>query len=154
MSELFADSITWAVIFCPAKSDDPHWTARLLHRDFAHCYLIRECGDGALVIDPLGWGIATRFEDKPFNDVVLHHAQDATACLLYVADYRFNTYAIGRAFYSCVSVVKAALGLRSGRLVQTPKALYKYLLTRRGASLIRPWSPWTGGKHERAILKT
>lgn len=146
MSELFADAVTWAVVFTPRHPQEPHPAQYILHREFAHCYLIREAGLGAMVIDPLGWGIATRYEDKPFNDVVMHHAKDATACLMYVADYRFNTYAIGRAFYNCVAVVKATLGLRSGRLVQTPKALYKYLLKNRGASVVKPWSPWTGGK--------
>lgn len=146
MTRLFSEAITWAVVFTKPPATERHWTTYFTHKDFAHCYLIRECGQGALVIDPLAWGIATQYEANSFNDVVAYHAKDATACLLFVADYRFNTYAIGRLFYSCVAVCKAVLGLRRGRLVQTPKQLYKYLLQTKGASVVKPWSPWTGGQ--------
>jgi hypothetical protein len=99
-----------------------------------------------LIIDPLSWGIATRYEPKPFEEIVLYHAQDASAVLSYVADYRFNTYPIHRLAYTCVSIVKSILGLRRGLLVQTPKALYKYLLTRPGTNVIKPWAPYMSNR--------
>jgi len=142
------DAVSWAVIFAKPSKIEPHWANLFTHKDFGHCYLIREMAGGALIIDPLSWGIYTHFEPKPFDEVVAFHAKHATACLMYVADYRLNTYAIGRSFYSCVNSIKAILGLRKGILVQTPKMLYKYLLVKRGASVIKPWSPWVKDNEE------
>jgi len=142
---LFSEAVTWAVVFTPNCKREPHWSRWFIGREFAHCYLIRENGSGALIVDPLRWGIAIQPVEQPFNDVVLAHAKDATACVMYVADYRFNTYSIGRLFYNCVAATKAVLGLRRGRLVQSPKALYKWLLKQHGSNVVKPWSPWIGG---------
>ena len=141
--ELFSDAVTFAVIF-QKRSKSPHWSSFWLHRDFAHVYLLRECERGTMIINPLAWGIMTDFDARPFDQVVIDHAKDSSACLLYVADYRFNTYSITRLIYSCVQIVKSVLGFRSGATIQTPKSLYRALLLKQGAKVIKPWSPWVG----------
>lgn len=136
------DPIIWAVVFKRSQSEEKHFTARFLHKDFSHCYLIRECGSGSLIIDPLKWGLATVYEPHDFNDVVEHHGKDATAVLMCMADYKLCTYPIFRGIYSCVMIVKAALGIKRSKFVVTPKQLYRLLLRKKWVKVIKPWSPW------------
>ncbi len=134
--------IIWAVVFSGARKPDAHFVTRLLHKDFAHVFLIREAEQGAVVIDPLKWGIATVYEPHDFNDVVEHYAADASAILLVLSDYNGKNKPVWRGFYNCVTIVKAMLALKAG-LVFTPRQLYNTLRKRGDVKIIRAYDGGT-----------
>lgn len=96
----------------------------------------------------LHWGIATSMVDMTIDDYVLLKARESTAVVSFVADYRRNSTNVYRGIMTCVSFIKAVLGLQEGMAI-TPRQLYKYLLSHELATVVKPYTPWyspaTGG---------
>lgn len=110
-----------------------------------HCWIISvvyfpEPGLAAdrycLKVEPLQWGIDTAvwFADP---DVVVQafYRAGVTAVVEYDADFPPAAVYIPRGIFTCVSTVKAVLGLRNWR-VWTPWHLYRHLI-RHGARLVK-----------------
>lgn len=102
--------------------------------------MIREIAEGhCIVVDPLSWGIAIRHEAHSLESVVEYYAKSAVV-LSFTADYRRNVDPVRRGVYSCVSSVKAILGIRRCRAI-TPFGLYRWLCNN-GAIMVKPWVPY------------
>lgn len=126
--EYFAEVQQWYVVFSQRRTPRCrlfHW---LVSPAFNHVYLMRERPDGGtLVIDPLKWGMAVQYVEMNFEEALLRAATVSTAMLGYTADYRVSSVRfVPRGIFTCVTAVKAILGLRSRAM--TPLGLYRKLL--------------------------
>lgn len=125
---MFDEVQHWYVVFTPRTTPRRLFWHFLTDFDFSHAYLVRELPDAtAMVINPLRWGIAVHMTGRPIDEYIIETANNSTAVLGYTADYRTCSSAyVPRLAYSCVSIIKAILGIRS--LCLRPRALYKLLL--------------------------
>lgn len=106
-------------------------------------------------VEPLCWGIDVAvFWDEP--GVVAQAFADDCATAVLAVDVRLPPGKIGeyipRGVFSCVTIVKAVLGLRAWRIF-TPWSLYRYLLAHRGARLVLPHDGGTTGEDNRGDLR-
>lgn len=90
----------------------------------------------SLVINPLTWGVETDvFFEHPKRLVAEALAEGATAVVKIRIDRRFDRDYVPRGLLTCVSLIKAILGL-SAWYVWTPEHLARHLL-RNGGELVR-----------------
>lgn len=145
--ELFNEVQQWYVVF--SKRRVPR--CRLIHwlvcPALSHVYLMRERPDGGtMIIDPMKWGMAVKYVELGFDDALLLTAQECTALLGFTADYR-NASLLNRMpfVFTCVTAVKAILGLRSWSL--TPRQLYKRLLKSGYTTPVKLHDPHDSASH-------
>lgn len=139
----FGETRTWYVVFDWQRSKVWRWWHLFTRKEFAHCWLFSEVGNGVMIIDPQAWGIAARYEDKPIMEYAAEIVgHNITALVSITVDYRACTAEpVRRGFYSCVSTLKAVLGLRHGFYTITPFQFYRLLHKQRGFLNIKPYAP-------------
>lgn len=90
----------------------------------------------SVCLNPLTWGIDMAHVPMHPTDVVAHELREgATAALSIPIDLDMKRLYVPRGLLTCVSLIKAVLGLSGGWYVWTPKHLCRFLL-RNGGSLI------------------
>lgn len=137
----FDESQTWYVVFSERRVPRWHLVHWIIHKPFSHCYLVRELPDGnAMLLDPLRWGLAVQITQKNLEEYLTAAAPHATALLSYTADYRRCGDYVPRGLYSCVTILKAVLGLKC--LAITPFQLYKSLVQHPHTTVIKPYVPY------------
>lgn len=95
-------------------------------------------------IEPLAWGVHATYLDVPLMDAIKEAAEsDITALISITVDYRTVSKKALRGPITCVSVIKALLGVNNLRF--TPKMLYKYLCKHDGLAVIKPYVPYVEG---------
>lgn len=126
--EYFDEVQQWYVVFSQRRVPRCRLIHWLVPPEFSHVYLMRERPDGGtLVIDPLKWGMAVQYVEMHFEEALLRAATVSTAMLGYTADYRrASCHFVPRGVFTCVTMVKAILGLRCWAF--TPRGLYRKLL--------------------------
>lgn len=144
MYEYFDEVQSWLIVFDKGQSEQKRWW-HLLPLRMGHVFLLREAGSGVLMLNPVEWGLAVRYESISLIDAAQHYGANAQAILSYTCDYRRNVLPVRRGVITCVSIVKAVLGLRKCRAV-TPFGLYRQLL-KRGAFVVKPFVPYVGEKN-------
>lgn len=106
-----------------------HW---FIKPQFGHVYLLTKADDnGCILYEPLEWGVNLTYWDVSIDDAVMAqcHAPEVTAVLAYTVDYgKMPDYYVRRGIFTCVSAVKAVLGLKTCGFLVTPMQLYKHLL--------------------------
>ena len=119
----------WYVVFL-AKGTARRWWLSAMKEGFAHVVMFRAVGNGVLKVEPQAWGMAVTHTDAL-------HVQDAMQCIAPHATAILQVTVDGnrvpldfqpRGILHCVSVAKAIMALRGGRLAVTPWALYCYLM--------------------------
>lgn len=140
--EYFDEVQQWYVVFQERRKPRTRLIHWLLHDTFVHCLLVRAVGDQTLVIDPLQWGVAIKSYPQPVEQYLMEHAHEASAILSYVADYRRLGDYVPRGIYTCVTALKAILGLRKCWAVQTPFSLYRFLLSYDHTVVVKPYIPY------------
>lgn len=139
--QYFDEIQQWYVVFSKRRVPRCYFWHWLLKPEFSHLYLVREAPDGnAMLIDPLKWGVAVQFTETPIDDYLLGVSPHATAVLGYIADYRRIFNFVPRGFYTCVTMVKAVLGLKTMTL--TPFGVYRHLLRNPLTSVVKPYVPY------------
>lgn len=116
-------------------------------RGWRHCLVIlpvyypeRSLGaeQFSIVIDPLTWGVWCKVLFEAPRKLALDALEDgATAVVKYRVDQKFERDYIPRGLFTCVTLLKAILGL-SAWYVWTPEHLARYLLRNGGQLLERP----------------
>lgn len=132
-------AVEWHVVFCPSVSNLRHllpWPMRVASAwtdpRFRHCFALRPAELGSMMLNCVGQQIVVDW--MPWEPRVV-----AAGCagqgwrVLRVPAMGWAGYRL-RGVLSCVSVVKAALGLRGGGIL-TPRQLYRRLL-REGAYIV------------------
>lgn len=114
-------------------------------RGWRHCCVIvpaypdgRDLGAPvySLCINPLTWGVDVVLVPKHPEEVCAKELEDgATAALSIPIDLDMKRLYVPRGLLTCVSLIKAVLGMSGGWYVWTPKHLARYLL-RKGGKLI------------------
>lgn len=140
--DYFDEVQQWYVVFQDRRKPRSriiHW---LLHDAFVHCLLVREVNGQTMVIDPLQWGIGVKVYEQPLDEFLIENAPQASAILSFVADYRRLEGYVPRGVYTCVTAIKAILGLRRCLFVQTPFSLYRYLLRYQHTVVVKPYIPY------------
>lgn len=133
----------WYVVF--QKREKPrfrliHW---LLHDHFVHCLLVREAPGGTtLIIDPMPWGVAVKFVEQDIDSLLLASADQTSAIVSFITDYRRIAGYRPRGIYTCVTLLKSMLGMKSKPFIQTPFALYRYLLKWPQSTVVKPYIPY------------
>ena len=90
----------------------------------------------AVAIQSIGWGVEVVVLEKSALEVAQTQLKEgATAALSIPIDLDMKRLYVPRGLLTCVSLIKAVLGLRGGWYVFTPKHLCRYLL-RHGANFI------------------
>lgn len=142
----YTECRTWYIVFERPRTKHWRWWRIFTGRTFAHCWAFTEAGPGVMYFEPLHWGICNTWTDTPIADMLLAAAQsDITALLSVTVDYKLCFEHVPRGPYSCVSALKALLGLRKCRFTITPFQLYKRLCGLEGVIPIRPYTPFIGG---------
>jgi hypothetical protein len=138
---------TWYIVFDRPRSKRRKWWWRFADGPegrFAHCWAFSEAGEGIQRIEPLAWGLLASYEDCTATalaeQLILNNC---TALLSVTIDYRACVDWRMRGIFTCVSLLKAALGLRTVAI--TPFRLYKYLCRHEGCIPLKAWTPYTGG---------
>lgn len=119
------------VIFEPRKTEPRRLFHFFVNRDFNHVYVMENYVDRQVVLEPMIGGLSLRVYARDvamaLDEII---AAGATAIVHYKQPLMFDTprYYL-RGMYTCVSAVKALLGL-SGKYfwAVTPRQLYKRLL--------------------------
>lgn len=139
--EYFDEIQQWYVVFSKRRVPRCYFWHWFLKPEFSHLYLVREAPDGnVMLIDPLKWGVAVQFTQTPIDDYLLGVSHHATAVLGYIADYRRTFTFVPRGLYTCVTIVKAVLGLKAMTL--TPFGVYRQLLRNPLTTVIKPYVPY------------
>lgn len=87
----------------------------------------------SLVINPLTWGVEALVIRKHPEEVCRLQLEDgATAAISIPIDLRHERLYVPRGLLTCVSLIKAVLGMRGGWYVFTPKHLARYMLRHGG----------------------
>lgn len=90
----------------------------------------------SIAVQSIGWGVEVVALDLPALEVCRKQLEDgATAALSIPIDLTMKRLYVPRGLLTCVSLIKAILGISGGWYVMTPKHLCRYLL-RHGAQLI------------------
>lgn len=116
-----------AVIFSK-KMGKRRWWNIFTGREFSHCWVVYEFGKKVVVLDPLIWGILINVHGVSLDEYMKEmqqHPLFKASCLLNI-EYQPRDAVCYRGIYSCVSIVKAALGIEKWNII-TPRQLYLYL---------------------------
>lgn len=134
---------TWYVIFEKPRSRGFRWWRLFTGNRFAHCWMITQAGEGIIYYEPLHWGMCCHYDETTLDHALTElAASDITALVSVTIDYRLCHEYQWRGLYSCVSQVKAALGLRKCYFTLTPFQLYKRLCKNDKAIVIKPFVPY------------
>lgn len=141
--QYFNEIQQWYVVFQDRRKPRTRCIHWLLHDRFVHCLLVRPVNDQqTLVIDPAQWGVMVAVVDSDVESFLTEKAARTTAIVSYVADYRKLEGYYPRGPYTCVTLLKAILGLKKCALLQTPFSLYKYLLKSERTTVVKPYIPY------------
>lgn len=143
------DCRTWYVVFDRPTRRCFRWWHLFTGWRFGHVWAFTAAGDDMIVrVDPLAWGIHVQPLELKIGDVLLELAQrPITGMLSITVDYKISSVDdVRRGVYSCVSVLKAVLGLRKCPLVITPFQLYKYLCKHEGCIPLKAYIPYIMGE--------
>lgn len=112
----------FVLVYTRREPDAAFWT-RWLHPDFAHVEIWRSIGeDMYLTLEPFHDYLAIGLAEGLPADAI---------CQRVTARRRRGTPLVPVGVKTCVSVVKAALGLRAAWIL-TPKQLYEYIKNKKG----------------------
>lgn len=129
------------VFFARAGRDRSKWWHYIVPTDFVHCYAARRAKDGVIIVAPASWGISVEYADVTMEAFIKEN--EASCSAIVMAPVKAGRERVQRNVFSCVSVVKALLGI-DFPFIQRPKALYKEMVSWNDAVLIKPYTPWTG----------
>ena len=141
--EPFTKTQTWYVVFDKPRSEGFRPWRLLTGKKFAHCWMLTAAGEGVIRYEPLHWGVACYYDAVDLNNILVQLAEgDTTALLSVTVDYRLCHEYQMRGLYSCVSQLKALLGMRKCCFTITPFQLYKRLCKQPKTIAIKPWIPY------------
>lgn len=144
----YAECRTWYVVFDKPRERQWRWFRIFTGRRFSHCYALSEAGGGTMRVEPLAWGLCCTWVETEIATTLLDYAQaDTTAILSVTVDYRLAQDDVYRGVFTCVSALKALLGLRKCPFTVTPFQLYKRLCKHNGCIAIKPYIPYIGGAY-------
>lgn len=119
------------------------WWKIYTRRGWRHVFIVLPVHRGnslvdpvySLIINPLLWGIDAEVYFHPPWKLAQEALENGATCVVKIAvDKRFDREYVPRGLLTCVSVVKALLGI-SAWFVWTPEHLARYLL-RNGGQLV------------------
>lgn len=140
-----SEARTWYVIFDQPRTNRFRWIRFFTGYLFSHCYAVTEAGEGVIIFEPLAWGLYCSYYpiklEAALEDVM---KSDTTALLSVTVEYIKSIDNVPRGLYTCVSSVKALLGLRKCPFTITPFQLYKRLCRHEGCIALKPYIPYVG----------
>jgi hypothetical protein len=125
------NAVLWYVAFSPRATHLMPWWVRLFTRDnFQHCYAFRDYNGITLIVNHIAQGLLVDATNVKAVDCAKAIARDKGETIVLFAS-RLKPRYTPRGVQSCVSVVKALIGLAAWR-VWTPQGLYQYLIDNGG----------------------
>lgn len=126
----------WYVAFSPVATRLMPWWVRLFTRDnFQHCYAFRDYNGITLIVNHIAPGLLVDATNvKAVECAKAIALQKGETIVLFAS--RLKPRYTPRGMQSCVSVVKALLGLTAWR-VWTPQGLYQYLIANGGVEICK-----------------
>ncbi len=140
------NAMLWFVVFSHRSSHLTPWWVRLFTRNnFQHCYAFREYHGITLIVNHVAQGLLIDATNVKARDCARAWAADKGDTVVLFASQLKPRYT-PRGVQTCVSVVKALIGIGSPR-IWTPQGLYDYLIKQGGIVLCRQEK---GGKSSKA----
>lgn len=132
---------TWYIVFSDTGRRRYPWQF-ICKEGFTHLAMMGAVGDNmTIIVEHLASRIGIQVLNKSVDQVILDLAPGATAILSHTTDFRADKYWTPRGLITCVGVAKAILDIRHFKGV-TPFALYRYLIKKQSANIIKPYSPF------------
>lgn len=137
---------TWYIVFDVPRSRRRRWWHLFTGSIFSHCWAFSDVGGGVVRVEPLAWGLCVMHEALSVDDMLKgFYESTCTAILSVTVDYRTAVFQPLRGFFTCVSIIKALLGVANCPFTITPFQLYKMLCKHEGCIAIKPYIPYVGG---------
>lgn len=130
------NAVLWYVAFSPRATHLMPWWVRLFTRDnFQHCYAFRAYNGITLIVNHIAPGLlvdATNVKAVECAKAIAY--QKGETIVLFAS--RLKPRYTFRGMQSCVSVVKALLGIGAWR-IWTPQGLYEHLIENGGVVICK-----------------
>ena len=131
-------NLIYHVIFTKAKHH--HWLFRWLHKDFQHCYVVRESRGGQYWIVANGTysHLDLELEPKELFPTIMEWADEGDTILTVKVAIDPLLPTTQLSVISCTDICKRALGIRDW-LCWTPYQLYKNIKGNKYGEVIEAW---------------
>lgn len=122
------------VFFDRRRTNQFCWWHLFVSKKWAHCLVLLDYEKQTLVCDCLAAGLFLTIEDRPIKEQSKLLKEFGCTAIVKITPNSFEQKFYWRGLITCVSVVKAALGIRKSSVL-SPHGLFCYLM-KNGGTLI------------------